>query len=356
MISRNARPDLPSPAIRAAAVGRALRAVAHPAVLAAIVLLLINDHWLRWAYPSWWTGKLGDAAWLFFMPFVVAPMFAWMLPVALLRRDAWVGALACLTVGSVFAAIKTLPQAHAAFRALFAATFGWESILLRDPTDLLMLPALWLAWRLWQAESRRAVPVAQCAGRRARAASIIALAALATIANSGPIDPGINCLHAEGNRVYALAEWGGVTRSVFSSDDGGLTWEQLVSEYDPEPPDADLPDFACRSAGSEAWLLAGPAPGEFYRITPGDTIERSTDEGRTWTVELHVSRRHVSAANEHYSGYGGPPQGPKAALYHPESGHLIVAMEWKGVVVRLPDGEWQWITVGPYAAEVLREP
>ncbi len=346
--------DTQTPSIRRAAVGRALRAVTHPAVLAAIVLLLINDHWLRWTYPSWWTGKIGDAAWLFFMPFIIAPVFAWLLPSNLARRDTWVCALSCLAVGGVFAAVKTLPAAHAAFRAIFAAIFGWESILLRDPTDLLTLPALGLTWWLWHTETRHNVTVAQCAGRRARAASIIALAALATIANSGPIDPGITCLHAEGDRVYAVADWSGMTRSVYRSDDGGLTWEQLMSEYDQEPPDEELPDFACHSAGRDAWLVAGAAPSEFYRITPGRYIERSTDEGRTWDVELHVSRRHVSAANEHYSGYGGPPQGPKAALLHPESGNLIVAMEWKGVVVRRPDGEWHWVTVGSYAAELLQ--
>jgi hypothetical protein len=28
--------------------------------------LLINDHLLREFWPSWWTGKIGDFAWLLF--------------------------------------------------------------------------------------------------------------------------------------------------------------------------------------------------------------------------------------------------------------------------------------------------
>lgn len=356
MLACTANSDSPNPSIRRAAVGRALRAMTHPAILAAIVFLLVNDHWLRWMYPSWWTGKLGDAAWLFFMPFIITPFLAWILPGALLRRDAWIGALACLAVGGVFTAVKTLPSAHVAFRGVFFAIIGWESILLRDPTDLLMLPALWLAWRLWQAEThRRQPPVLQCAASRARAASIIALAALATIANSGPIDPGITCLHLEGERVYAIAEWNGNLNWVFSSDDGGLTWQEQLSQYNPEPSTAELPEFQCGYGGGDAWLVAGNTTDEFYRLTPGEYIERSTDAGRTWETELHVSKRYVQAANEHYGGYGNKQPGLQDALYHPSSGNLIIAMQWKGVVVRTPAGEWHWVTVGPYAAEILRE-
>ncbi len=341
---------------RKAAVGRALRVAAHPAVLAAVVVLLVNDHWLRWAHPSWLTGKLGDAVWLFFMPFVVAPLLAWLLPLSWPRRDAWVGGLSILAVGTVFAAVKTLPAAHAAFRSLFAGIFGWESILLRDPTDLLTLPALWGAWLLWRSEGARQ----QGAPTPGRAAFFIALAALATVANSGPMDPGISCLHVEDDRVYAIAYWDGIISSVFVSDDGGLTWERAAGNYyDSRDRDDSLPDFECHSSTSASWLMAGEEPGEFYRFTPGDRIERSTDEGRTWEVEQYLSKRYVRAADEHYSGswYSnyGTPAGPEDAVRDPASGNLIVAMEWKGVLVREPDGEWHWVSVGGYAAERLQE-
>ncbi len=339
--------------LRRASVGRAVRAAAHPAVLAAIGLLLVNDHWLRWAHPSWLTGKLGDAAWLFFMPFIIAPLLAWLLPTSLPRRDAWVGLAAGLLVGGIFAAVKTLPVAHAAFRAGFAAVLGWESILLRDPTDLLTLPALWPAWRLWQSTARQRPAAAPY-----RTAGVIALAAFATIANSGPKDPGITCLHLEEARIYAIADWAGMTGGVYTSDDGGLTWDTLVSDYPTMEQQASLPDYQCRHLASHTWLLAGTAPGEFYRFVPGDRIERSTDEGRTWTVEQYLSKRYVRPANEHYSGSYTSAEtrsGPEDALYDPATGNLIVAMEWKGTLVREPDGTWHWITVGPYAAQIVRE-
>lgn len=199
-----------------------------------------------------------------------------------------------------------------------------------------MLPALWPAWRLWQSESYRARVAPR--PRRAHAACVIALAALATIANSGPMDPGITCLQADGDRLYACDWWYGSARTFYYSDDGGFTWQELAYEPPLESESESLPEFQCHSGGDDAWLVVGGAPGEFYRITPGKYIERSTDEGRTWIVELHVSSRYVRAANEHYAGYSSPPSGPEAALYHEASDNLIVAMEWKGVVVRQPDG------------------
>lgn len=76
---------------------RALRGLAHPPVIAAILLLLVNDHWLRWNHPSWWTGKIGDAAWLFFASFALAMLLARCLP----GRDRLAGARSVGLVGLV---------------------------------------------------------------------------------------------------------------------------------------------------------------------------------------------------------------------------------------------------------------
>ncbi|MBN1584730.1 MAG: hypothetical protein JXA89_28750 [Anaerolineae bacterium] len=46
-----------------------------PPAIAAIGLLLLNDHVLKAAVPSWWTGKLSDLAGLYFSPFCC--LFSW---------------------------------------------------------------------------------------------------------------------------------------------------------------------------------------------------------------------------------------------------------------------------------------
>lgn len=50
---------------------KTLTSLAHPITLLAILILLVNDHLLRVFQPSWLTGKLGDAAWLFFAPLLL---------------------------------------------------------------------------------------------------------------------------------------------------------------------------------------------------------------------------------------------------------------------------------------------
>ena len=44
------------------AVRRALLALSHPISIAAVIVVLLNDHWWRRVAPSWFTGKIGDFA------------------------------------------------------------------------------------------------------------------------------------------------------------------------------------------------------------------------------------------------------------------------------------------------------
>ena len=57
----------------------------HPAAIAALVVLVVNDHLLKAAYPGWITGKLSDFAGMVLAPLVlvaivdaIAPVRAWM--------------------------------------------------------------------------------------------------------------------------------------------------------------------------------------------------------------------------------------------------------------------------------------
>ena len=127
-------------------VERALASLAHPITIAAIILLLVNDHVLRILWPSWLTGKLGDVAWLAFAPIVLAALLAPFLP----RRGNAAMVIAMASVGLVFALGNTVP----AFLALILRSLEWLSgipfRLQLDPTDLLTLPALALAWYVWR--------------------------------------------------------------------------------------------------------------------------------------------------------------------------------------------------------------
>jgi hypothetical protein len=129
----------------------ARRALIHPLWLGALALLIINDHLLKGSghLPGWLTGKLSDFAGL-----VVAPA----LLAALLRLSSRRALFAAhAATGVVFAAIKISPAAARGFEALAALTpFPWSITV--DPTDLLALPALAVAWRVLLPAMARPLP------------------------------------------------------------------------------------------------------------------------------------------------------------------------------------------------------
>jgi hypothetical protein len=114
----------------------ALRA---PLFWGALLVLALNDQWLKHAgvLPGWLTGKLSDFAGL-----VVAPL----LMAALFRARKASGQVLCfaLVVGP-FIAIKVWPSAARGLEQLSRTVgLGWR--IWADPTDLLALSVLPLAW------------------------------------------------------------------------------------------------------------------------------------------------------------------------------------------------------------------
>lgn len=114
---------------------RPRRALAHPLWVAALVVLIVNDHYLKTAgvLPGWLTGKLSDFAGLFVAPALLAALLSISTQRGLL--------LAHAATGAVFAAIKISPPAARAIEALVGLTpFTWRVTV--DPTDLIALPML----------------------------------------------------------------------------------------------------------------------------------------------------------------------------------------------------------------------
>jgi len=344
---------------------RALRALARPWTLGLVVVLLVNDHVLRRHVPSWVTGKLGDVAWLAFAPLVVA------VPLSLLvarrgraRANGGDGVIltAMALVGGLFAAVKAFPGAHAGFVAGFRAVFGWTPLLVQDPTDLLTLPALGIAWLLYRAPRpgpRRApvsaprrvpvpVPVARHVSLSRRGALVLALASLATLANAGPPDEGILCVVVDEGRLLAGPQAGYGLTPTYAGTDGGLTWEAL-----PVRPGSDEPRLC--DWRTEPWTVTMPGGETIYRFTKGASIEQSTDGGATWSVayELAGDEARVAYYQATRVGVSGRP-GPHEAVVDPATGNLVVAMGQEGVLVRrVADGAWQWVAVGDYRFEPI---
>lgn len=108
---------------------------------AAVCGLVTNDHLLKGSglVPGWLTGKLSDLCGLAVAPAVLV------LGLGLGRAGPRV--LAHLAVAVVFSAIKLSPAAAGMLERLTSAV-GWPWAIWCDPTDLLALPALAIAWWL----------------------------------------------------------------------------------------------------------------------------------------------------------------------------------------------------------------
>ena len=111
-----------------------LSLLSHPISVGAMLLLLFNDHILRINWPSWWTGKLGDFAWLFFFPYALGVVVALIIPARVPAQAGLVSSLAFGLTGGVFILVKMLPFFHSWFIRLashfLAGKLPWCAIQL----------------------------------------------------------------------------------------------------------------------------------------------------------------------------------------------------------------------------------
>src|SRR5690349_17971767 len=128
-------------------VQTSLRALAHPGAVLALVVLVLNDHVLKQAWPGFVTGKLSDVAGL-----VVAPLLLGS-PLTILRAPHALP-LALWATGAGFVLCKTSAAGAAATSAVWSL-FGTPTMIRADVTDLLALPALLAAWWIARTVARR---------------------------------------------------------------------------------------------------------------------------------------------------------------------------------------------------------
>ncbi len=329
---------------------KAFHSLTHPLSLLAIMFLLFNDHWLRYAHPSWLTGKLGDFMWLVFAPFIAGLVFAWIIPRRLERHTDIVGGLSIGFIGVWFATAKIIPFVHHLTTETLYAIVGWEGQLRLDVTDLLTLPALIISAYIWQKASDDKVSL------KPFAYVALGLGLLGTLATSPPHivpDYGLRaiCYTDIYNFLYTSTLFGaeypnGPGHKEYKSLDGGLSWQPT------EISDLEKCDTPSQLTGTELQI----------RWSPAETVETSHD-GVNWITEydLFEIRKEIRSVLRHSrkclfncnSNAVNDDPGPFDATFDPESGNIIFAMGWDGVLVRTSAGIYEWVNVGGYGLEPL---
>lgn len=114
-----------------------LRFFIHPIPLSAVVLLGLNDHYLKYQYPGFITGKLSDFLGLFYFPLFLSALVL----VITLYRVAFTKRLlvtAIVITDVIFCALKLNPFLSENFVNFFSRHFFKISVQ-NDPTDVVAL-------------------------------------------------------------------------------------------------------------------------------------------------------------------------------------------------------------------------
>lgn len=305
--------------------GAALSWLAHPLTVVALAVLLLNDHVLKAAYPGWLTGKLSDVAGL-----LVAPPLVALLLSATGRGFRATAVVAVALTGTLFTLVKISGYAAGVASAAWTAVAG-PSRVLADPTDLLALPALLLAYHVGMRASRAPAPGRVAGLARTWLILPVALLGVAATSQQEPAD-------AREAVVFRGEIYVNTVNGYLATVDG-RTWREVPyqDEFWKDPA-----YVAARAAGAEA--SAPQEPDVRYRpLSGGLGVERSVNGG-PWQAIWSVSegRREYLAR-----GVGVPAATlvtQDVAVHFGQAGRVVVVADGRdGIAVQLGDGPFERI-------------
>ena len=311
----------------------ALRWLASPVTVLCLVVLALNDQWLKQAWPGLVTGKLSDVVGL-----VVAPPL--LAVVLTLVRSSWPAAVALGATAVGF----TLTKATTTGAAVASEVWGWAgtpTYIRADPTDLLALPALGVAAWGWVAVRR--APERDRRSRVGASVGVLVLpfgVAVTSATSCAPFQVVSSVYVVTGDlaggppgreRVLVLD----VPRVVVRAPGllQGLSTDELPRLGVPRPRDVDTCDPA--------------DPQRCWRAGEDDrpVVEGTSDGGATWTREFEITEGQLDALREELGEKcgSGPEFAPLdlAVLGTPAGPVVAMTAQEAGLLLRTPDDGWR---------------
>ncbi len=329
---------------------KALYSLTHPLSILSILLLLLNDHWLRHTYPSWLTGKLGDFTWLLFAPFITAMLFALIIPKTVKNHTTVVGLISIGFIGIWFATAKTIPAVHWLTTETLYAIVGYRGSLRMDVTDLWTLPALLFSWHIWRQSAETSInlkPVGYVA---------FGLGIVVTLANSPappePLNFGVwsyirTVCELNDERLLIPSNYEGFLNNSalpsLISVDGGFRWQNY---------DYTITTENCSSL--DDFIAIDPNDNNIqYHWVRNQYVEKSTDAGETWyrindLIELRQDIREYGNQNPLIGWEYTQAQMlalPLSGIVHSATGNLVLSMGRVGMLIIEPDETSHWVGI-----------
>ncbi|UBU13618.1 hypothetical protein [Nonomuraea gerenzanensis] len=274
--------------------------------VAGVLVLLVNDHLLKQAWPGLLTGKLSDVAGLVVAPALLALLF-WR------RADL----VATVLTGALYTLVKSTETGAEVASHAWTLVAG-PSRVLADPTDLLALPALALAWWVRRRTLRRP------ASARWRIVVTMPLAVLAVTA-TGAVHPppSAHAVEQDGDRIHVHTTLAG----TLTSEDGGRTWS---------PGHRPVIEHA-----QSAQCVPGQATRCYQVLKDRLGVEQSDDGGDTWRTSWAPSAAELERLTRQYDDPSGL-RSRSLAVQAYQGGHVVVvANGLDGIAVRDTSGTWR---------------